>query len=824
MAALALLLLAVAAACGALWYRWLYSPLPQLDGEVRLNGLQAKASVRRDRHGVPYVTAENEEDLYFAQGYVMAQDRLWQMDLMRRAAGGRLSEIMGQRTLEADLRQRAYGFRRVAERAVRLLPPDQLAPLEAYARGINAYIDERRDNLPVEFRILRYEPEPWDVADSVVVGKLIAQTLASSWDRDIMRGSVLSQLDDLSRQYMTPEYSPEDLIVVGSDDGPAPSPLTPESASRPGGKASPAKARQISSRVERARKAPKPLADAARELAAANPKQVERDMLAALGLEAEMPGSNNWVISGARTTTGKPIMANDPHLGHGVPSTWYQMALSTGDGQINVAGVTFPGIPGVVIGHNGRISWGVTNAFLDVQDLYAEEFNPDNPYQYRVGTEWRDAEVVHEKVKVRRSTFGTAADEVEREVVITRHGPIITEQDGKKMALRWTALDDVCEFAAFRGLMRAANWDDFRAALREYRGPAQNFVYADADGNIGYYVAANVPVRGSGDGSVPYDGAADANDWRGYIPFDELPHVYNPPQGYVVTANNRTVGTSYKHFLNHEWYAPYRAKRIAQLIESKEKVSVEDAQAMQADVYSLVDVNFTREAKRILEDSPYRDDPTAREIIGQIDAWDGQLQPDSIVPTTLSLTRRKLTDAIYKAKLGTDFQNFKWFNQTTGVELMLRRQPPELLPADCSSYAELIIRSYNEAVSYLTDNLGTDRKQWNWSRANVTADFRHPLGVGPLGFLFDLDSQKMGGGTQTVNCNGGGWGVSMRLVVDMSDLDNTRQGVTTGQSGQIGSPFYSDQLADWHAARTPHFPFSETKVNEATVHRLTLAP
>lgn len=766
-------------AIAGIYYHWSRNSLAVEKGEIKVVGLQSPVSVRRDERGIPYLTAENRKDLYFAQGYVTAQDRLWQMDLLRRTATGRLSELFGNRSLEFDKRQRNYGFRQISENTFEKLSPEIREVLQSYADGVNAFIEHSKDNLPLEFRLLQYEPELWKPSDSIAAGKLMAQTLAGSWEKDLMRGFYLNGLDEKTLQYFLPEVSPLDQIIVGTDE-------TKNQKT--------ADSKQIS-RIE-------DLGNVSATLV--NSMKVERDGLSIVGLDAELPGSNNWVVSGQKTTTGKPFLANDPHLGFGIPSVWHQVDMKLVGENLHFSGVTFPGTPGIVIGHNGRIAWGVTNAAPDVQDIYSEEFSTEKPNLYRVGTTWREAEIRTEIIKVRQSNFSPASADTVHEVISTRHGPIVGEKDGKKFALRWTGLDEVREFSAYFQINYAANWDDFRQSLKNYPGPAQNFVYADTQGNIGYYLAAFIPKRKTGDGSIPVDGTIEGDNWDGFIPFEELPNLYNPPQGWIATANNRVIGNSYKHFLGREWSSPYRIKRINDLIREKEKLSHEDMRRIQADVYSTFDYNFARAVRNILTESKRSEEMIFREIVETADKFDGNLLPENTNASIIVIMRENLSEKIAKGKLGENFKQYRWFNQPTGLEMILRDRPPELLPAEFTSYEDLIAASYSETIDDLTKRFGDDRQKWTWGKVNQI-NLRHPLGIGPLEYIFNPSPIYLGGNGFTVNCNYKNWGVSMRMIANLSNLEQTTLGLTLGQSGQNADSNYDDQLDEWEKVKEENF-------------------
>jgi penicillin amidase len=573
---------------------------------IKINGLKDRITIRRDERGIPYIEAQNDEDLYFGQGYATAADRLWQLDLFRRTARGELAEILGAGpnnvALEQDKLHRTYGFAQAAEAEVAQASARSRAMLEAYARGVNAYaasLDPK--SMPPEFQILRYNFRPWTAADSFLVVKIFFEALSDTWRLDLMR-EALTVLPAEKRAALLPEISPIDVIVVGRDTKPR-SALTPPVRS-------------------------KPLSPAALDKLAHH-QSIAAAALDRIGLHTDaLAASNNWVVSGKRTVTGKPLLANDPHLRPSAPSIWHMVHLSAPG--VRVAGVSAAGLPGVVIGHNDRIAWGFTNVGPDVQDLYLEKFDPENPKRYQTPSGWQDAVIRREEIKVRKGFTSSEFDVVTHEVTVTRHGPIIFEGDGKRYALRWTALDPTKNSADLQHtLNRARDWKGFRAALETFTAPTQNIVYADVDGNIGYHVAGVVPIRKSGDGSVPYDGATNAGEWTSYIPVPKLPNLFNPPAGIIITANQRIVGTDYPYFLTYSWAQPYRARRIFDLLNEKPKLSTEDFRRVLGDVYSIAGVSLTKEAVKLLRPTLAPADEQLRATLEAFEKWDGIVNTES---------------------------------------------------------------------------------------------------------------------------------------------------------------------------------------------------
>jgi penicillin amidase len=766
-------------------------------------GLRERVSVRRDDRGIPYIEARNNDDLYFAQGYVTASDRLWQMDLLRRTERGELAEVLGAGpnniALEQDKQHRTLGFAQVVDAELKQATPQSRALLEAYARGVNAYIASLTPKtLPPEFQVLQYQPTPWTPADSLLIGKVFAEGLSNTWRLDLMRAG-LAALPAEKRAGLMPEISPLDVLVVGKD--------TKETGKQP------------SAAITHAAVSPDDLA------ALAQGQEIANHALARVGLYVEgLAASNNWVVSGKHTVSGKPLLANDPHLPATAPSIWYLIHLSAPG--LRVAGVSAPGGPGVIIGHNERIAWGMTNVGPDVQDVYEEKFDPANPKRYLTPVGWRYVDVRKEEIKVRKGFMDSATDTVALEVSMTRHGPIVFERAGKRYALRWTALDPRLNTPdSVYSINRAHDWNEFNKALRTFTAPTQNLVYADVNGHIGYHAAGVVPIRRSGDGSLPYDGATDDGDWTGFIPVDKLPKLFDPPSGIIVTANQRIVGTDYPYFLTHSWAQPYRARRILELLNKTPKLSADDYRRILGDVYSLGNVRFAQESVKILRPHLLPADTKLAAQLDRFAGWDGLVTADSQVAAIVQQMRAAFRSRILTAALGDELvKTFQWSNFDTTIDRVITEQPPEWLPKEFSSYAELLRACHEDARAALTKQIGADESKWTWGEM-VKVRFQHPLAGAPLvGLQFAIapfPQNGSGGLAATVNV---GTNVSMRLIADPSDWDKTQHGIALGESGWPRSPHWSDQLADWRAVTPRQFPFTEAAVAKATVAELELLP
>lgn len=769
---------------------------------VQIRGIKDQVIIRRDERGIPYVEAKNDEDLYFGQGYATAADRLWQMDLFRRTARGELAEVLtggpNNVVLEQDKLHRTYGFAQVAEAEFEQASPRTRATLEAYARGVNAYaasLDPK--SMPPEFQILQYSFRPWTPADSFAVVKLFFESLSDTWRLDIMRQS-LSVLPAEKRAELLPEVSPIDVLVFGKDKH---------------SKASPAPVK------------PKPVSPEALAKLADN-QAIAAAALDRVGLYADaLAASNNWVVSGKRTVSGKPLLANDPHLRPTAPSIWHMVHLSAPG--VRVAGVGTAGLPGVILGHNDRIAWGFTNVGPDVQDLYVEKFDPDNPKRYQTPSGWRDAVIRREEIRVRKGFISAEHDVVTHEVTETRHGPIIFEGDGKRYALRWTALLPTKNNADLQyNLNRARNWKEFNAALESFTAPTQNVVYADVDGHIGYHTAGVVPIRKSGDGSVPYDGSTDAGDWTGYIPISKLPMVYDPPSGIIVTANQRIVGNDYPYFLTRVWAQPYRARRIFEMLNEKPKLTRDDFRRIIGDVYSIAGVTFAREVVKTLKPTLTPADDKLRATLEAFEKWDGRINAESTTAPIAAQMRQAFRGKILGAALGPDLtRNYQWHNFDTTLDRIIKDQPAAWLPKGFATYAEFLRACHDDAIRNLTNSLGADQAKWTWG-AIVKSRFPHPLGSAPLiGAQFTVPPlpQNGTGGLIGATVNVGA-SVSMRLIADPSDWDKTQQGIALGQSGSPKSPHWSNQLSEWHSVTPREFPFTPAAVTRATKETLVLEP
>ena len=749
-----------------------------------MSGLSARVEVLRDAHGIPHIRAQSLEDALFAQGYVTAQDRLWQMDLSRRNAEGELSEVFGHRTLRLDIESRTLGFPQVAAAALADLSPDEQRLLDSYTRGVNAFIESHRDRLPWEFLLLRYQPQPWREIDSVAAALNLAAALSQSWESDLMREHITAKLGKDLASDVFPDHSALDVPVAD-----VPTSLHESS---------------------------KPVGDSLDHEAL--PDNLHADVSFLDGMESPGGlGSNNWVINGFRTKSGKPLLANDPHLGHSVPSIWYMIHLKAPG--LNVTGVSLPGLPLVIIGHNEHIAWGATNTAPDVQDLYVESFNVHDPTKYLHNGQWVDAEVRDEVIKIRNKP------DYHFTVTVTRHGPVVSHDGGRNLALQWTLLSPHAVSLPFLHINQASNWQEFTEALRGFKVPMQNFVYADAEGSIGYYAAGLVPIRKRGNGAVPVPGSTDDYDWTGFVPFDALPHSFNPPSGMIATANGRIVPDDYPYFITAKWEAPFRTARIFQLLRARGNFTATDMLRIQTDITTLEDEWLAKQLLAAAVKHP-PSSPDAQFALNALKGWDGEAQMDSAATLALEVTRSALLARILKPKLGDNLSGYRWPMSTIFLQNVLEQDLTRWLPSGDADFDMTLMKSLEEGVGHIPALVHSqNHAAWRWGDT-IPLTFHHPLsgGLPFLGRWLDVGPFPQAGTGTTVKQTTRRLGPSMRMVVDFSDLDQSVQNITLGESGEVFSPYYRDQFPAWYSGKSFPMLFSDAAVEKGAAHKLVLEP
>ena len=810
-----LLLAVVVILAGAVFYLWYvaHSALPQLDGRLQVSGLEGPVTVTRDSHGVPTIDAASLADLFFTQGYVTAQDRLWQMELMRRFGNGQLSEVVGEDALKVDREQRILGLRAAAEKSLATASPRDRAFFEDYARGVNAYIGTHGNRLPIEFRILGYAPKPWTAEDSVVIGNLLVKDLNYHYF-----------FNALEREKILAKLGPEltaDLYVNRSWHDRPPTVMREDLTEPDNGNGSDDEDDDDSpdNSVTQRKAAPS-----------------EALPIQALPIE-ELPvnGSNDWVVSGAHTVTGKPLLSNDMHLGHSMPNLWYEAHLHSG--SFDVAGVTLPGMPYVIVGHNQRVAWGFTNVGPTVTDVYIENFNQQGAYQTPNG--WvqpeHRAEVIHVKGRA----------DVNVDVRITRHGPIVSELvpgETRPLALRWT-LYDTLHIPLF-DVDSAQNWEEFQHAFSQWDAPGQNVVYADVDGNIGYHATGKVPIRAAGDGSLPVSGADNAHEWTSYIPFEKLPSIYNPPSGIIATANGRITPDGYPNSISMEWEAPWRTARIYHVLESGRQFSAADMLALQTDIQSEATL-FAAERFVYAVDHAAKPSARAKQAADLMRSWDGRMLAASAAPTIAENSIGELRRLLLEPKLGSappesrkdadselyreaqkntiDWKTYSWLQRSVWLENILLHRPKRWLPDRYPNYDELLTAAVEAAVNQ--PQAPKDLASWRWGEFNAV-EIQHPiLGKIPvIKYWSGTGVKEQSGSGYTVKAVTAVHGPSERFTANLADLDQSTLNTVTGQGGNFLSPYYMDQWRAWYEGTTFALPFSAKAVEAAKAHRLVLEP
>ncbi len=799
-------------------------PLPRVSGRATLVGLNAQATVRRDRWGVPHISAASNGDLFAALGYVHAQDRLWQMELNRRTGHGCLAELFGPVALSSDQFIRTLGFSRIARAEVDLLDEETRATLEAYLRGVNGWIEAHRGRLPLEFSLLGLQAQPWELADLLVWPKVMALNLGGNWMSELFNAQVAAALGSVRAAELNPHYPPEAPIAVP-----------------PGTFAWP-------------------------DLGAAALRRAN-EAARFTGDSTAPQGSNAWVVSGARSSTGRPLLANDPHLGLGLPGIWYAAHLEGGD--YHVAGVTFPGFCGVVIGHNPQIAWGVTAALTDTQDLYLERLHPEQPDRYLWQGEWRELERVREEIivkgqrspsilEVRLSHHGPLLDEVSSPADSPLHSLPATPRDPAAtsgepaaaplaIALRWTALEPTPASArAVLRLNRATDWASFRAALEDWDVAPQNFIYADVNGHYGYALGGRLPIRAQGDGQLPVPGWDGAYEWTGYLPNAELPASLDPPDGFAVTANNRIAAPDHPHFtrIQGDYANPYRAERISELLAATPLHDLRSFARIQNDLRSLPGVQLARLVTELTPSD--RLEQTARDLLA---AWDGDLTAESVPATIYAGLRHHLLRVVYtelealfaaQAALGAFASLPANTYLDRALPMVLARMEAAPLPERSDAWLGggrtwlgVLGEALSRTTSELCESLGSNPTRWSYGRIH-SLTLRHPLGaVAALAPLFNRGPWPTGGDIDTVNhhfiprdsVSGPRYnGPSYRQIIDPGDWDSARIIMPAGQSGHPASSHYADMNAAWRAGG--YFPLLWTPeaVERHTVASLTLEP
>ena len=715
-------------AAGAVFYWVFYRALPQSSGTIEANVSQP-VEVMRDDLGVPHIKARTLEDAVFVEGYSVAEDRLWQMDGMRRLAAGELSEIIGPATLEADRESRRFRMRRIAEQIYAGLSDPDKAILAAYARGVNAFIDSHRGRYGFEFTALQYDPRPWSAVDSILAGLQMFRTLTNEWRTKLIKLQMLNGGERDKVNYLFPQGDPNGFLP-GADIH---------------------------------------------------------------------PGSNAWAVAGAHSANGKPLLSNDMHLEYAVPGLWHMTHLEAPG--INVAGVELPGFPGVIVGHNDRIAWGVTNLGFDVQDLYFERMDLRTG-QYVFENKLEQARQERELIVVK----GRQPEEFVNWV--TRHGPIVQQGNGAAITVKWAAADATIFHNIFIDIDRAHNWDEFKAALSRFGGPGQNFVYADVDGNIAYHAAGKLPIRRNYQGDVPVDGSTGQNEWDGYIPFDELPQALNPKDGYVVSANQNPFPPDFPYHMNGNFAPRYRSRQILDMLRARgNKVSPRDDLTIEKDVYSGFNKFL---AKQIVAayDKRGASNPLYGETIQRLRSWDGQMDKERPEPFVTNLVFQYLRKAVAERASPGSGALYDQQISSAVVDRILR----ERLAGWFNDYGELVLRCFADAMEEGRRIQGKNPNAWKWGKS-MFFEAANPVGgkLPWVGRYFTLGPVPMSGSSTTVKQTSRRISPSQRMNVSVGNWDDSLASLPIGESGHVASSHYMDQWEGYYYGRA--FPMQFTRID-----------
>lgn len=804
---------------------------PQESGKVIIPGLESEVKVQRDKWGIPQIYAFSEHDLYLAQGYIHAQDRFWQMDFWRHIGSGTLSEMFGKSQLDKDEFLRTMGWQRIAQQEFATLDSRTKANLQAYADGVNKYLQNHQGSaLSLEYAVLKflnrdYSPEPWQPIHSLTWGKVMAYDLGQNMNKEIERMILLTSLTQARVDELFPPYPQNSPIILPNF------------------------------RLSKKEDKPDLITNTDINIEAIIPslQNIANRITAIeeiLGPTGTGIGSNSWVISGKRTATGKPIVANDPHLAVQIPSIWYEVGLHCVDTSKNcfqnVTGFSFAGVPGVIVGHNNRIAWGVTNVISDTMDLYIEKINPENPNQYEVNGKWVDMQLVKEEIRVANSA------PVNQTVRYTKHGPIISDVLPKlqklpntalvklpaqyAISLRWTALQPSQLMDSFQAINRAQSWQEFRTAASKFDIAAQNLVYADIDGNIGYQMPGKVPIRKKGDGRYPVPGWNDEHEWLGYIDFEDLPNSLNPPSGYIFTANNAVVDDNYPYVITKDWVYGYRAKRIEEMISNANRpLTLADMKLIQGDNLNL-NARYLLPILKSISFDGYRYQ-NARQLLMN---WDLQLTMNSPVSTVFETFWQKMLALTFHDELPSDYYpdgDDRWYiaieklaSQPNNLWWDNRRTP------NIENRDEIFKQAFIQAIDELTNTFGDNPEKWTWGKLHQV-NFRNgslgKSGVAIIEKLFNRGTYATAGNGETVNANR--WRAdkssfevtdipSFRMIIDLGNFENSLAIHSTGQSGHAFHRHYIDMVESWRHIQYHSLLWGSDNIARNTESTLLLTP
>ncbi|MGM0529899.1 MAG: penicillin acylase family protein [Bacteroidota bacterium] len=789
---LAIVLVLVIIAGGIYIHRIAHRALPDYNDDIEIEGVEHKVEVYRDSLAIPHIYAQTEKDLYTAVGYLMAQDRLWQMDLFRRVTQGRLSEIFGEEMVENDHLMRSLRIPQKSKKVLARSDEKIVTALQAFARGVNEYINTNSGQLPPEFAILGYKPEEWEPTHTVNLIGYMAWDLTPAWETEVILHKIAKKVTKEKYDLLIPKTKEQESLVF------------PKYSSADKGYEGLSRLMHLTGELEN------------------------------MGLEI-FTGSNNWAVSSGKSKTGKPLLANDMHLGLFSPGIWYQMHQVV-EGKVNVSGVALPGQPMIISGHNDSIAWGLTNVMLDDMDFYRETINPEDSSEYMFNGKWRKMQVKEEKIEIK------GEEPVTRKIRYTHRGPIVSgfkEVDEDALSMRWVGNEYSNEVRSVYHLNRASNWNEFKDALRTFTSISQNIAYADVQGNIGLYCCAGVPVRDSSGPGI-YPGKTDQYDWKGLVPFKDLPHTYNPDKGFVASANNKTVSSDYPHHFSHWFDLAPRINRIEQELQSRKKLSVRDFTDIQTDYHSLM-VNQYKE--QILQHAENIDDDSGElnEAIELLDNWDGDYSKNSAAAAIFEQFYITFVKNLIKDELGEDL-----YKEYIRSKILVRNLMKNIWNNQDSqwcddvnttdikeSFGQIVQKSFKESISTLTEEFGGSPVDWEWGEIHQLA-LKHPVGgeVPVLDLLFNMNRGpfETGGSFHTVcvysypftdvfNTN---HGASHRHVYSTADWDRSRTVIPTGTSGIPASPHYCDQTSTYINREYYREIFGKEKVMNNVRYHMTI--
>ncbi len=766
--------------------------LPKTNGQQKIKGIRKKIEIIRDKWGIPHIYAKNLHDLSFAQGYVHAQDRLWQMEASRRVATGTLSEILGEDVLDIDIAARTFGFNRLGKTDIATLGPHLESLLEAYLAGINTIIRKSIDKPPVEFTLLKIQPREFTMQDLMAFSRLMTWQLSHAWQGQLLRAKLIEKVGPLRANELEKHYPQNNPSIL------------PEGIT-------------------------------------VNAKTNAIYRASQLGPLMQGNGSNSWAISPEKSTTGKVFLCNDPHLNMSAPAIWYENHLHCPG--FHSTGVTIPSFPLVLIGHNEHISWGITLAFTDCEDIFVEEFKDENCYEYRFKDEWKETNIVREVINIK----GQEMPHVEQ-VIHTHHGPVVSEianYPNKRITLNSMSLKPALpSIKSWWKMNNAENYTDFVHAMSFMKAPQLNVVYGDVHGNIAYWLTGDTPIRAKGDGRLLADGASGEYEWIGKVPFMEMPHALNPAEGFVMTANNKAVNDDYPYNMGFSWMNGFRARRIQDLFEARTKISPLDSQQIQIDTVSIPGQQFIEHFKGL---KIKKDDPILYKAHYLLTNWDGNLHAQSAGGCIYKITSYFMVQTLFEPALGLDLtyeligngfhpvlnstNEFQGYDIVTILRLL--EQDDSWWINNAGGKEKVLMQSLKKAVNWLSGNLGTEPINWQWGQIHY-AIFNHGMGAKkPLDKVFNVGPFPLGGDGDTpwqANETAANFpnltliSASYRQIIDMGDLSQSKAILPPGQSGHIGSPHYQDQVEDWLAGKLRPMLWTKEQVAIYAEASLSLKP